>query len=748
MSLGTALLVALCAAPEPKPGSRSSRPPAVEQTPSLRLCDDVVDSSAPSNAFTPVTPQHTREQQQRVATELVLVRPVRDSTSKSKKIASDLGHEELRQIDPTRLHATKERGIPMEHAPRTTADLCRERREILSFLSKQLKQDPRAKPEEYQVVTDHLNSCVGCKNTEAARAALHDDELRIIGNEVQWLVDDYMISSWRNAMRFLNPPAEQKALLKPPPRDESTRFGCPCSAVSAPDGGVYLWHAGKLKNGTLVPHPRRPGGTAFPTLDEHVMLMRHSPDGVANWSKPEQIDLRQGGTGKVSSTHVFRQFSVGVQPLADASALGANNKHLRNASQLFMAGYEGGGAQACLAVSADGVLWRPLGAQPNRDDGTHTFKERICPGVGVAWAQRSFFGRAADSSVVPVFDAKLRRDMLWHRKDFGTPHGWREIRGVQVQTLNRRFGDLGSVREKNVSRKVLASWYLDRLGKMERFRRQIYSLSLAPHGRDLWIGLMTVVEWAKDTTAEPVGDDQRAFERDTTQIYFVTSRDGVHVDDGWVYAHRPLIAKGAKQGEWDSGLLLPAPQIVSDARGHLVYFEARNTHHETRFKAQATIGVSRWERHRIVGLRQAHTATSAVVVTKIFLIDGWRLYLDVDSGADGSAGHITVEVYTPNEKVIGGFEATASELKPAEGGDRAVEVQWQGKSLGHAREKVMRAAKERGVRKPVPGIFLRFVLRGGSRLYTFQVRPDPQADPEANPLSAPASSGGPAWLNE
>ena len=42
--------------------------------------------------------------------------------------------------------------------------------------------------------------------------------------------------------------------------------------------------------------------------------------------------------------------------------------------------------------------------------------------------------------------------------------------------------------------------YLDRLGKLERFRRQIYSSVLTPHASGLYLGLLTVLEWPKDVT--------------------------------------------------------------------------------------------------------------------------------------------------------------------------------------------------------------------------------------------------------
>ena len=89
--------------------------------------------------------------------------------------------------------------------------------------------------------------------------------------------------------------------------------------------------------------------------------------------------------------------------------------------------------------------------------------------------------------------------------------------------------------------------------------------------------------------------------------------DGVHLDDGWIYAHRPLIPKGAKQSDWDAGFILPAAQIVSDGRQHHVYFEARSgrVHHENRFNGTAIIGRSSWAIDRIVGVRQAHARSPA-----------------------------------------------------------------------------------------------------------------------------------------
>ena len=93
----------------------------------------------------------------------------------------------------------------------------------------------------------------------------------------------------------------------------------------------------------------------------------------------------------------------------------------------------------------------------------------------------------------------------------------------------------------------------------------------------LFLGLLTVIEWPKDLD-EPAGRDLPAFQRDTTNVYLVTSRDGRSIDDEWVYAHQPLLIKGATQKEWDAGFVLPASGLVHTAREHLLYYEVLPMH--------------------------------------------------------------------------------------------------------------------------------------------------------------------------
>jgi hypothetical protein len=116
--------------------------------------------------------------------------------------------------------------------------------------------------------------------------------------------------------------------------------------------------------------------------------------------------------------------------------------------------------------------------------------------------------------------------------------------------------------------------YFDRLGKAEKIRRHVYSLTLTPVDKHLWLGLLTNIEWPKQGLDAKRHPDLPAHEGDTTNIYLVTSRDGVHVDDEWVYAQQPLVPKGAYQHMWNAGFLLHATQIVTDQGSHRVYFEA------------------------------------------------------------------------------------------------------------------------------------------------------------------------------
>ena len=332
----------------------------------------------------------------------------------------------------------------------------------------------------------------------------------------------------------------------------------------------------------------------------------------------------------------------------------------------------------------------------------------------------------------PVVDPVRQRELVLYRKDFGTKMGWREIRGLQVVELNRRFADIihardDASRDRTVVGRQHIEWYLDRLGKLERFRRQLYSVTLTPHGDGLWLGLAVVLEWAKDGS-EPRGASRPAFERDTSQVYLVTSRDGVHIDDEWIYAHRPLISKRGKlQGAWDSGFLLPSAQLLTHRDEHRIYFEARDgsQHHEERFagKNPCRIGTSAWQRGRLVGVRVADPKLNGTLLTKAFRLDGPRLLLDVDVSAAGSS--VSVEVLRVDREdgtVLSGSQRQHS-IPIAAPADGQTEALWLDRSADSTPFPSAAQPQPLGVAVTLGTVVaLQITLVGPARVYSFEVR--------------------------
>ena len=601
------------------------------------------------------------------------------------------------------------RRLPCEPAALSEAALVREFEETISFRSRQLKKDPRRKPTDVEVSFTHLGRCTSCDNYAGLWRSLHGESTVDVGTRPQLLVDDHVVERWRNAVRFLNPPiSPPRPILTPAatsPPDQ--RFGCPCSAEVLRGGGVRLWHAsGGYVDESLVREAgieREEGGYPVPRLKADWparYVVRTSADGYTNWSAPLAVshDMLAVGTFAVSPPPLRAAANDDDPGAADASP-----------RRPYYAGYEGYLGRTCVARSDDGVRWRSLGAAA--DGATPGSADHAC-GRGL----RSFLGRAADTYITVVADDARRRDLVWHRRDFGTAGGWREIRGVRVAAVDGGLAAYERRANGSAAPEVL-SWYLDRLGKLERFRRQVYAATLTRHGPDLWLGLLTVIEWAKDLT-ERRAPDAPAVERDVTNIYLVTSRDGVHIDDEWVYAHRPLVPRAATQAGWSSGFVLPAAQIVTTADEHRVYFEARRgARHEERLKGEpATIGVATFRRDMLVGVRAAHADRPAVVQTKAFALEGAHLSLTVDA-SKGAGAHVTVELlHAATRRKRADLIAAA----PSVGGDGAsgeVAVVWEGCAAGASCAAVAAALRA--------SVRLRFTLHAGAELYGFRWRRTP-----------------------
>jgi len=615
-------------------------------------------------------------------------------------------------IPPLQDFAVVKRSVPLEpDGYLTQLDLDFEANDTLAAPTRSRSADPRAKPEDLVVQLEHLKKCTSCENYKGAWKSMHampQEHTIDVGNRLQLFADDFLVERWKNTLRFVNRP-KQRPMLWPESSgsEHNRRFGCPCSTRSLGQGMVELWHSDTPKEPWVrVPEKASTelqclfdnGNSSCFQPDEHIIVRRSSEDGLNGWSIPVPITMLHKSK--------FKTFAVSSEDFGAA---------IEGNRTAYYAGFEADWGMACIAHSVDGINWRTLHSREDARSRDRKETQRLygnrragsaCPGKTA-----SYLGRAADTSVVLT---KSGHKMVVHyRHDFGTPGGWREIRGLKTVALED-VANMKDARGLTKAKLMLPSWYFDRLGKMERFRRQLYALSLNRITSDLWLGYVTVLEWGKDVS-EPIGPDLPAFKRDTTNVYLVTSRDGVHIDDGWVYAHQPLIPKGSKQRDWNSGLLIPASNFASTETAHHLYFEARpgHVHHENRFGASAVIGVATWAKNRIVGLRPAYASLPSTVLTKPFRLTGASLVVDADIEVGGST--LAVEIVDAHSHIpVLGHEASKCVVTQLTTSDGLHEIQWKSGSGA--------ATSSRIAIESSTVIQLRFVLNGRARLYGFQIR--------------------------
>ena len=638
-----------------------------------------------------------------------------DITSVSGDAAPDMIQQNMRPIPEHTVQLASERRVPYEPPARINDDwLQQEATETAAFQDSQLSKDPRLQPDDIVVSTDHMRTCTSCAHDIGLHASLHGSAQIEVANRTQLLVDDWPVHSWQNVVRFLEPPQDKVALDLDDHGDP--RYGCPCSAHETRDGQVLLaYQSGPSTSG------------ADDTWEEDhngKYAYRLSNDGVSSWSE-ERGPLTVNGNSYLGTLTVEgggksgRGYSLPRRDSGEDSRLS------------FVAGYEGWRGRACIA-SSDDYYGVHLANIDNEEDRRGRGLNDDCLSASGVSGSNSVLARAADTYVVPVVDEVREKEYIWYRKDFGTSFGWREVRGVQVVELDQRFAEIQHSTVKTTIRTRHRAWYLDRLGKLERFRRHIYCITLTPYSRDLWLGLMTVIEWAKDSS-EPRGDNEPAFERDTLNVYLVSSRDGIHVDHEWVYTHRPLLPKeGLRQSAFDSGLIFPAAAFLTRDTEHRIYFEARpGIHHEERYRGNhAKMGTASWPRDRIVGVRLAHLNTPGFLTTKSFRLEGSSLRLEVDTMACGSS--IRVEVCTADASVCAPHTGrTLTESAPVTGESGSVVATWAGSLLGQPPHAVASGELIR----------LRFQLTGGAKLYAFQmISPSMKLPPQPPPSPSPSPS--------
>jgi hypothetical protein len=247
------------------------------------------------------------------------------------------------------------------------------------------------------------------------------------------------------------------------------------------------------------------------------------------------------------------------------------------------------------------------------------------------------------------YDAAAQLYVLTKRQAFASARGrtaarlWREIRGVRFSTAADLVAPAaaqcaastaggGSARPAFTPR---AEWYLDRSGKVERFERQLYALSVGdlpeaaasakrsaaaarPAADALRVGVLTLLNWPKVNSTVELAHLHPPYGHDTVSAYLLPSRDGLTFDLDAVYANTPAIPHGGceagargglgangAEGRCapDHGYIQPATELLTHHGRHWLYYEARPLTHQHRWRVPAKIGVARWPLHRLTSVR-------------------------------------------------------------------------------------------------------------------------------------------------
>jgi len=331
---------------------------------------------------------------------------------------------------------------------------------------------------------------------------------------------------------------------------------------------------------------------------------------------------------------------------------------------------------------------------------------------------RPVTGRAADAWSQILWDEERKRYLLHTREDFGTEGGWREIRGQRTLS-NENIEDFPG------NWTVEAKWYLDREGKEERDRRQIYSLtSTLYHG--MHIGLATVLQHPRNITeggldrlrirSDPrpkslrlmVGgvDTVRRHERDVVDAFLVVSRDGVNWDLESIYKDDVLIERGG-DGDWDKDQIHPSPQIITLNHTHYIYYAGLNERHDCEStQKKSRIGLARLVLDRFAAMVVSEGRNEGLLITKPFKLPSLSLILNSEMHIPGSMIEVDL-LRAGGEEVLDScifrnkddMDSTTSISKTT----AQCDFQVIGGGGGHKQ----------------PVVHLRFCLHGGARLFSF-----------------------------
>jgi len=119
-------------------------------------------------------------------------------------------------------------------------------------------------------------------------------------------------------------------------------------------------------------------------------------------------------------------------------------------------------------------------------------------------------------------------------------------------------------------------FYFDRLGKLERYRRQIYSMTVTADAHfSAFYGVLSTYDFINTCDEVRITMiESGVYQHGVNEIYLVASRDGVSFDLDSVYARDSLVKRSSSRGSIEKGSIYPAAQLTFYQEKILLFYIA------------------------------------------------------------------------------------------------------------------------------------------------------------------------------
>jgi len=467
----------------------------------------------------------------------------------------------------------------------------------------------------YENDIQHLNFCTYC--TAVEDYSLHPMENRedeetlgvLIGQ--QSFVDDYLIFDKNNVKRVVEKPVEfDKPIIKATERWENMVAG---PGTTNHNGTHFIMHYHLNKHMILkAKDDERIWGTR---VDE-LVAFASSKDGLA-WKKQkihfidtsmehEGIMHAPGGSSCVLYDKFPREPNKRYIMTYSCTSRSKNAFKFDNLYE-YSYTHRRVPQHTCLATSPDGIEWVDHGRK---------------------------FGMMA---IQPCLhhERKGGNYTFILRKDFHTRVVLGQMRGAQILTISEAQFDKYLGRDSPLPFETLSEFYLDRNGKDEVYKHTIHGLSLQFNVGGVYVGIASIRHWPY----LPDGGDwkkhfQEPIPNTTVLPYFVTSRDGVHLDLTRIYKGEIMpLGEGL-----DLHFIFTSARSPTVDGYHWVYYAGQPEKYKKRWKNENPIRLAKFKEGRISGLTASDREEEATIETKKFLVpDRVRsLVLNLALGNDDS----------------------------------------------------------------------------------------------------------------